>query len=68
MPGTIEEQTVEQLVGPRSVLARQRRDHAEMDRLMERYRALADGEEHERALKEVVQLVFSHALAEETVL
>ncbi|MFC8141005.1 hemerythrin domain-containing protein [Streptomyces paradoxus] len=68
MPGTIEEQTVEQLGGPSSVLARQRRDHAEMDRLMERYRALADGEERERVLKEVVQLVFSHAFAEETVL
>ncbi|MFJ8596991.1 hemerythrin domain-containing protein [Streptomyces sp. NPDC093598] len=68
MPRTIEEQTVEQLGGPSSVLARQRRDHAEMDRLMERYRALPDGEERERVLKEVVQLVFSHAFAEETVL
>ncbi|MFJ5998658.1 hemerythrin domain-containing protein [Streptomyces sp. NPDC092370] len=68
MPGTIEEQTVEQLGGPSSVLARQRRDHAEMDRLMERFRALADGAERERILKEIVQLVFSHAFAEETVL
>ncbi len=68
MPGTIEEQTVEELGGPSSVLARQRRDHAEMDRLMERYLALADGEQRERPLKEVVQLVFSHAFAEETVL
>lgn len=68
MPDTIAEQTVGQLGGPRSVLARQRRDHAEMDRLMERYRALTDGVERERVLKEVVQLVFSHAFAEETVL
>ncbi|MFD5337973.1 hemerythrin domain-containing protein [Streptomyces hawaiiensis] len=68
MPRTAKEQTVEQLGGPRSVLARQRRDHAEMDRLMERYRALTDGEEREQVLKEVVQLVFSHAFAEETVL
>jgi hemerythrin superfamily protein len=68
MPRTTTEQTVEQLGGPRSVLARQRRDHAEMDRLMERYRALADGEEREQVLREVVQLVFSHAFAEETVL
>ncbi|MFD5161972.1 hemerythrin domain-containing protein [Streptomyces hawaiiensis] len=68
MPRTTTEQTVEQLGGSQSVLARQRRDHAEMDRLMERYRALADGEEREQVLKEVVQLVFSHAFAEETVL
>ncbi|MFI8194878.1 hemerythrin domain-containing protein [Streptomyces sp. NPDC085946] len=68
MPRTIEEQTVDQLGGPGSVLARQRRDHAEMDRLMARYQALDPGEERERVLKETVQLVFSHAFAEETVL
>ncbi|CAL9288959.1 hemerythrin domain-containing protein [Streptomyces sp. SudanB52_2052] len=68
MPETIKEQTVEQLGGPSSVLARQRRDHAEMDRLMDRYSTLADGEDRERVLQETVQLVFSHAFAEETVL
>ncbi|MDT0387668.1 hemerythrin domain-containing protein [Streptomyces dubilierae] len=68
MATTIETQSVDQLGGPGSVLARQRRDHAEMDRLMDRYRALEDGAERERVLKEVVQLVFSHAFAEETVL
>ncbi|MFD5743585.1 hemerythrin domain-containing protein [Streptomyces massasporeus] len=68
MARTIEEQSVEQLGGPGSVLARQRRDHAEMDRLMDRYRSLSDGEDRERVLQEVVQLVFSHAFAEETVL
>ncbi|CAL9666973.1 hypothetical protein SUDANB176_07273 [Streptomyces sp. enrichment culture] len=68
MPETIKEQTVEQLGGPSSVLARQRRDHAEMDRLMGRYQTLADGEDRERVLQETVQLVFSHAFAEETVL
>ncbi|WP_171117935.1 MULTISPECIES: hemerythrin domain-containing protein [unclassified Streptomyces] len=68
MPQTIKEQTVEQLGGPSSVLARQRRDHAEMDRLMDRYQTLADGEHRERVLRETVQLVFSHAFAEETVL
>ncbi|MFI6208438.1 hemerythrin domain-containing protein [Streptomyces sp. NPDC051041] len=68
MTRSIAEQTVEELGGPDSVLARQRRDHVEMDRLMDRYRALADGEERERVLKETVQLVFSHAFAEETVL
>ncbi|MFI2428803.1 hemerythrin domain-containing protein [Streptomyces sp. NPDC018955] len=68
MPETIEEQTVEQLGGPGSVLARQRRDHAEMDRLMARHQTLADGEDRERVLQETIQLVFSHAFAEETVL
>ncbi|MFD0318206.1 hemerythrin domain-containing protein [Streptomyces flavalbus] len=68
MPETIREQSVAQLGGPSSVLARQRRDHAEMDRLMDRYRTLAYGEDRERILREAVQLVFSHAFAEETVL
>ncbi|MEV5885026.1 hemerythrin domain-containing protein [Streptomyces sp. NPDC052020] len=68
MPRSIEAQTTEELGGRGSVLARQRRDHAEMDRLMDRYRALADGEERERVWKQIVQLVFSHAFAEETVL
>ncbi|MEV7078168.1 hemerythrin domain-containing protein [Streptomyces sp. NPDC093516] len=68
MATTIETQSVGQLGGPGSVLARQRRDHAEMDRLMDRYRALGDGAERDRVLKEIVQLVFSHAFAEETVL
>ncbi|GAB2860537.1 hypothetical protein GCM10027074_29710 [Streptomyces deserti] len=68
MPRTIAEQTVEQLGGRDSVLARQRRDHVEMDRLMNEYQVLVDGEDRERVLKETVQLVFSHAFAEETVL
>ncbi|MEG8274996.1 hemerythrin domain-containing protein [Streptomyces sp. AHA2] len=68
MPRTIEDQSVEELGGESSVLARQRRDHAEMDRLMDRYRSLPAGEDREKVLKDLVQLVFSHAFAEETVL
>jgi hemerythrin-like domain-containing protein len=68
MATTIKDQTVEQLGGGGSVLVRQRREHAEMDRLMDRYQALTDPEERGRTLKELVQLVFSHAFAEETVL
>lgn len=68
MSRTIEDQTVEQLGGEGSVLVRQRRDHAQMDRLMDRHQALQDGAERERVLRELVQLVFSHAFAEETVL
>ncbi|MFG2352476.1 hemerythrin domain-containing protein [Streptomyces sp. NPDC048521] len=67
MSKSIKDQTLEQLGGQGSVLARQRRDHAEIDRLMECYRSGA-GRDRERALKDVVQLVFSHAFAEETVL
>lgn len=68
MPRTIAEQTVEELGGEDSVLARQRRDHVEMDRLMDEYETLGDGGDREQVLKETVQLVFSHAFAEETVL
>ncbi|MGC3000626.1 hemerythrin domain-containing protein [Streptomyces sp. G35A] len=68
MSQTIKDQTVEQLGGQSSVLARQRRDHVEMDRLMDSYRVTAPGEDRERILRELVQLVFSHAFAEETVL
>ncbi|GAA4658426.1 hemerythrin domain-containing protein [Streptomyces youssoufiensis] len=68
MSRTIEDQTVEELGGEGSVLVRQRRDHAQMDRLMDRHQALEDGAERERVLRELVQLVFSHAFAEETVL
>ncbi|MFI8299121.1 hemerythrin domain-containing protein [Streptomyces sp. JHA19] len=68
MARTIAQQTEEQLGGAESVLARQRRDHREMTRLMDLYRRTAPGEDAERALKDVVQLVFSHAFAEESVL
>jgi hemerythrin-like domain-containing protein len=68
MSKTIKDQTVDQLGGSGSILVRQRREHEEMDRLMDRYRALDDAGERERVLKQVVQLVFSHAFAEETVL
>ncbi|MGW0844891.1 hemerythrin domain-containing protein [Streptomyces sp. NPDC002787] len=67
MSKSLKEQTPQELGGRSSVLVRQRRDHAEIDRLMELYRRGA-GQEREQALKNVVQLVFSHAFAEETVL
>lgn len=69
MPRTLTDQTVEQLGGSGSILVRQRREHEEIDRLMSRYLdAEEDLRRRERALKQVVQLVFSHAFAEETVL
>ncbi|WP_031075020.1 hemerythrin domain-containing protein [Streptomyces sp. NRRL S-118] len=69
MTRSIAEQNTEELGGTASILARQRRDHAELERLMERYES-GDGpeEERRRVLKDIVQLTFTHAFAEETVL
>ena len=68
--GTIAHQSVEQLGGRSSILARQRADHARLDRLMDRARATraAGGREHAVALRAVARLVFTHAFAEESVL
>jgi hypothetical protein len=67
MHRSIADQTIEELGGPRSVLARQRRDHAELDRLLERCRSTT-GPEQQQALRATWQLVFPHAFAEESVL
>lgn len=68
MPQTIEDQTGEQLGGTGSILVRRRREHEEMDRPMDRYLTLNDLDQRERARKQVVPLIFSHAFTEETVL
>ncbi|MGA4799978.1 hemerythrin domain-containing protein [Streptomyces lavendulocolor] len=69
MHRSIAEQSVEQLGGDASVLARQRRDHAELDRLMTLYESgRGPAEERRRTLRDILQLTFSHAFAEETVL
>lgn len=60
-------QTVEQLGGRRSVLARQRADHEELDRLLHELDG-ATGTEQLRVLRAVDRLVFTHAFAEESVL
>ena len=67
---SIADQTVEQLGGRWSILARQRADHARLARLMERTRATeeAGGREHTAALRALARLVFTHAFAEEAVL
>ncbi|MFJ9598031.1 hemerythrin domain-containing protein [Streptomyces virginiae] len=63
------QQSVEQLGGQASVLARQRRDHIELDRLMLLYEWPGlPVPTRQRALRELFQLTFSHAFAEETVL
>lgn len=67
MPSTIADQTDDQLGGPDSVLARQRRDHVRLDELMQRFRS-AERADQPDVLREINQLVFSHAFAEEVVL
>ncbi len=70
-PGTsIASQTVAQLGGRASILARQRADHERLARLMARARATeaAGGIAHAVALRAVARLVFTHAFAEEAVL
>ncbi|MEU1090808.1 hemerythrin domain-containing protein [Streptomyces sp. NPDC005892] len=69
MPTSLTTQSCEALGGEDSILVRQRRDHAELDRLMNLYESVqGSDEEWRRTLKEIVQLTFSHAFAEETVL
>ncbi|GGU61388.1 hemerythrin domain-containing protein [Streptomyces daghestanicus] len=66
---SVSRQSPAELGGPGSVLLRQRRDHAELDRLMNAHRAAAPGgPERDRLWHDFVRLVFSHAFAEETVL
>jgi hemerythrin superfamily protein len=64
---SIAEQSQEQLGGAASVLVRQRRDHAELGRLLGRL-AAAEGAAQEAVLNRIARLVFPHAFAEEAVL
>jgi hemerythrin superfamily protein len=64
---SIADQTAEELGGPGSVLARQRRDHIELDRLLHELEG-ATGVAQEEVLNRIDRLVFSHAFAEESVL
>src|SRR5688500_5216203 len=67
MSRSIATQTVDELGGPRSVLARQRRDHVQLDRLLHRLEETT-GAGQEGVLQRIDRLVFSHAFAEEAVL
>ena len=67
MTRSIADQTVDELGGSGSVLVRQRRDHIELDRLLEELGGAA-GPREEEILQRVNRLVFPHAFAEETVL
>ncbi|MET7737498.1 hemerythrin domain-containing protein [Streptomyces sp. NPDC005402] len=66
---SISEQNAVELGGEDSILVRQRRDHAELDAMMNRYSSAdTTPEERNELWQNIVQLVFSHAFAEETVL
>ena len=67
MPRSIAHQTVDELGGAGSVLARQRADHVELDRLLHELDG-STGSAQEEVLGKMDRLVFSHAFAEETVL
>ncbi len=67
MPRSIAQQSVTELGGASSVLARQRRDHIELDGLLERVRGVS-GPEQDAVLQRINRLVFPHAFAEEAVL
>ena len=67
MGRSIADQSVHELGGQLSVLTRQRRDHAELDRLLERL-AGTTGAAQGQVLLRIHRLVFPHAFAEEAVL
>ncbi|MEU3556601.1 hemerythrin domain-containing protein [Streptomyces fragilis] len=68
-PQSVADLDTAELGGENSILARQRRDHDELDRMMNAYeQAATDGPERDELWRSIVQLVFSHAFAEETVL
>src|SRR3712207_876445 len=64
---SIADQTVEELGGSGSVLALQRADHVQLDRLLQQLDGTT-GTAQEEVLARIDRLVFSHAFAEETVL
>lgn len=64
---SISEQTDAELGGSWSVLVRQKRDHAKLDRLLDDVLA-SSGSDRDAALRRVARLVFPHAFAEESVL
>ncbi|MFJ7151505.1 hemerythrin domain-containing protein [Streptomyces sp. NPDC100445] len=69
MTVSIARQDAAALGGDGSILMRQRRDHARLDAMMRRYAAAqGSSRELERLWQDIVQLVFGHAFAEETVL
>ncbi|MEE6294888.1 hemerythrin domain-containing protein [Georgenia wangjunii] len=67
MSRSIADQSVTELGGPVSVLARQRKDHVTLDRLLHDLHRTS-GESQDAVLQRLYRLVFPHAFAEEAVL
>lgn len=64
---SLADQTEAELGGTWSILVRQKRDHIELDRLLDELVATS-GRDQEAVLRHVARLVFPHAFAEEAVL
>ncbi len=64
---SVAEQSVAELGGPASVLSCQKRDHVELDRLLNRLPELGPHAQG-AILLQIYRLVFPHAFAEEAVL
>lgn len=64
---SLSQQSVDQMGGPGSVLARQKRDHVRLDQLLDRLEACGPADEDD-VLRDIYRLVFPHAFAEEAVL
>ena len=60
--GSLTEQAAEEMGGPLSVLTRQRRDHARLDRMPGQLPQVTGADEDE-LLNRICRLVFSHAFA-----
>ncbi len=67
MTRSIAHMSTAELGGPRSILVKQRRDHIELDSLLEQIEK-AYGPEQDELLNALCRLVFPHAFAEEAVL
>ena len=65
---SIAEQSVEELGGSRSVLALQKRDHVQLDRLLTELSDADTAAAQDGVMTRINRLVFSHAFAEEAVL
>ncbi|WP_205474042.1 hemerythrin domain-containing protein [Nocardioides sp. SYSU D00038] len=65
---SIADQSLSELGGPWSILARQRADHVRLDELLSELGRTSYGDAQDGVLHEVNRLVFPHAFAEESVL
>lgn len=64
---SIADQSVQELGGPGSILARQKQDHISLDILLEEF-LRSSGVDQQAVLNRVWRLAFPHAFAEEAVL